>query len=143
MRKRNFKKTLIVSTIMLVSLITYAQEPPTPPGAEQSSPHEAVRVVKPKQDTGHFAVFCPKCGQLEVVKALKMSTNGGSSVERPGFSTVYVTVTARCPSGKKKDTFTFHVKRYYKVQPDAVEVEPPAPLVKQKTTKVVLHSPKT
>jgi len=97
----------------------------------------SVQVVKPKQGTGTFAVWCPHCGSLEIVKAMSIQTNGWNLVERPGFAVSSIAVTAKCPETKRK--FTFSTERAYKVYPKAVEVEAPPPVIR---SKPLLRSPK-
>lgn len=93
---------------------------PLPPGTETVTvPSPPPRVVKPKQDTGNFAVRCPYCGDIEVVKAIKMQTNGGRL--EGSYNFVQITVTAKCPDTKKK--FQFPAERKYPVQTMGVEVD--------------------
>jgi len=85
----------------------------------QTNPPPVVKVVKPKQGTGNFAVMCPDCERVEIVKALTIRTNGCRTVQ--GGMIVEMTVTAKCPRMKRK--FEMSAERFYKARPKAVEVD--------------------
>lgn len=107
--------------MMILSWNTFGQasEPPMPPGALIQTNHQIVKVVKPKQGTGNFAAWCPQCDTLEIVKAIKIQTNGGRI--EGSLSIAELKVTAKCPNTKK--TFEFSAERTYQVKPKAVEVD--------------------
>ena len=116
------KLTVLLSAFGIAS-VSYGQStPPLPQNADQvviAKPPPPPKVVKPKQGTGNFAVHCPECGEMEVLKALTVVTNGGRA-DSAGMI-VELTVTAKCPKTKKK--FVMSAERTYPVRPRAVEVD--------------------